>query len=143
MVNDTTVSPGPVSPSLADRLGTAAAAWRRNPIGDQITDRSRRLVLPADIVGVPWRDRWTVQNVYSIPTGRGAGVSPMGSARDQRQCRISDSGQLAFTAPLHCDAVLARVNPPRAVGCRRRDRHDVERDPSTRGDRLISDALVD
>ncbi len=56
---------------------------------------------------------------------------------------IRDSGQLAFTAPLHCDTVLARVNPPGAVGCRRQDRHDGERDPGPRGDRLMSDALAD
>jgi len=35
------------------------------------------------------------------------------------------------------------VNPPRAVGFRRRDRHDGERDPGTRGNRLISGELAD
>jgi len=54
-----------------------------------------------------------------------------------------DSGQLAFTAPLKCDAVLARVSPTGTVGFRRRDRHHGERDPGTRGDRLISDELAD
>jgi len=35
------------------------------------------------------------------------------------------------------------VNPPGAVGFRRQDRHDGERDPGTCGDRLMSDALAD
>jgi len=54
-----------------------------------------------------------------------------------------DSGQVAFPAPLPCDAVLTRVNAPGAVEYRRRDGPHGARDPGPRGNCRSADALTD
>jgi len=71
------------------------------------------------------------------------GWPPVGESIVVSKYIARDSGQVAFNAPLHCDAVLARMNPPGAVVFRRRDRHHGARDPGTRGDRRSADALAD